>query len=157
MDAIRVRVARTRFESVVREAPGATMLRERLNSPATAARVLQLLTDGSPVEQFWVLMLDAKHRLLGCELVSQGTLTTSLVHPREVFGPAIRLPCAAIIVGHNHPSGDPEPSMEDVSVTKRLHAAGILLGIPLLDHVIVANDGERATSVSLQSRNPLGG
>ncbi|MCA9573523.1 MAG: JAB domain-containing protein, partial [Myxococcales bacterium] len=70
-------------------------------------------------------------------LVSVGTLTTSLVHPREVFGPALSDAAAALIVVHNHPSGDPSPSQEDVEITKRLIEVGRLLGVPLLDHVVV--------------------
>ena len=73
--------------------------------------------------------------------VSIGTATMSLVHPREVFRPAIRCSASAVIVVHNHPSGDPEPSSEDLAVTRRLDAAGSLLGIALLDHVVVAERG----------------
>ena len=88
-------------------------------------------------ECFLSLILDARHRLRRVCEVSAGTLTSSLVHPREVFAASIRDGAAAVIVVHNHPSGDPEPSVEDVAVTKRLFEAGELLGIPLLDHVIV--------------------
>lgn len=88
-------------------------------------------------ERFAVLLLDGKHRLQRIELVSEGTLTSSLVHPREVFCAAVREAAAAIICVHNHPSGDPEPSREDLDVTRRLIRAGRLLGIPLVDHVVV--------------------
>ena len=71
--------------------------------------------------------------------MSEGTLSTSLVHPREVFGPALRGGAAAVIVAHNHPSGDPRPSAEDVSVTRRLQETGRLVGIPLLDHVVIGD------------------
>jgi len=90
-------------------------------------------------ERFLVLLLDGKHRLKRKETVSEGTLTTSLVHPREVFRPAVRESAAAVVVVHNHPSGDPEPSLEDLEVTRRLIDAGRLLGVPLLDHVIVGD------------------
>ena len=73
--------------------------------------------------------------------VSRGSLNQSLVHPREVFAPAIRESAAAILVVHNHPSGDPTPSREDREVTTRLVEAGDLLGVPLLDHVVVADEG----------------
>ena len=73
--------------------------------------------------------------------VSTGTLTNTLVHPREVFEPAIRCSAAHIIIAHNHPSGDPAPSAEDHRLTRSLHEAGALLGIPVADHVIVARDG----------------
>jgi DNA repair protein RadC len=92
-------------------------------------------------ETFHVLMLDGRHRLLSTAEVSVGTLTASLVHPREVFREAVRCAAAAILLVHNHPSGDPTPSAEDRSVTRRLQAAGELMGIRVLDHVIVAEEG----------------
>jgi DNA repair protein RadC len=88
-----------------------------------------------------VLLLDGRHRLITTEEVSVGTLTASLVHPREVFRDAIRNAAAALVLVHNHPSGDPSPSAEDRSVTERLRSAGLLLGIRVLDHVIVADSG----------------
>ena len=105
--------------------------------PSTAARRLLLETCGLEVETFWVLLLDGRHRLTMLRRVSMGTLTASLVHPREVFREAIRSGAAALAVGHNHPSGDAEPSVEDWAVTQRLHEAGTLLGIPLVDHLVV--------------------
>lgn len=92
-------------------------------------------------ESFHVLLLDGRHRLLAFENVSVGTLTASLVHPREVFREAIRCAAAAMLLVHNHPSGDPSPSAEDRDVTRRLRSAGELLGIRVLDHVIVAERG----------------
>ena len=92
-------------------------------------------------ERFVVVLLDGRHRVLGEAVVSQGTLTASLVHPREVFRPALRASAAAVILVHNHPSGDPTPSAEDRSVTGRLARAGELLGIRVLDHVVVAERG----------------
>jgi len=92
-------------------------------------------------ESFQVLLLDGRHRLIAIEEVSLGTLTASLVHPREVFREAIRHAAAAIVLVHNHPSGDPTPSLEDRSVTGRLSSAGRLLGIQVLDHVIVSEGG----------------
>lgn len=94
-----------------------------------------------PQERFGVVLLDGRHRVIGEEMVSQGTLTASLVHPREVFRPALRACAAALILVHNHPSGDPSPSAEDRAVTRRLARAGELLGIRVLDHVIVAERG----------------
>ncbi len=91
------------------------------------------------VERFLTLLLDGKHRVLREELVSQGTLTSSPVHPREVFGPAVRHGAAAVVLVHNHPSGDPAPSADDLAVTRRLVDAGDLLGIRVLDHVIVGD------------------
>ncbi len=88
-------------------------------------------------ECFYVLYLDTKGRLLHEQEVSRGTLSSSLVHPREVFAPALLRRAAAIVVAHNHPSGDPEPSADDRTTTRRLQRAGRLLGIELLDHVVV--------------------
>ncbi len=90
-------------------------------------------------EMFLVVLLDARHRVLGEEIVSEGSLTTSIVHPREVFLPAVRESAGAMVLVHNHPSGDPRPSDEDVAVTRRLVHAAELLGIRVLDHVIVGD------------------
>jgi DNA repair protein RadC len=95
-------------------------------------------------EMFLVVMLDARHRVLGEEIVSEGSLTSSIVHPREVFLPAVRESAGALVLVHNHPSGDPRPSDEDVAVTRRLVHAAELLGIRVLDHVIVG-DGAYAS------------
>lgn len=92
-------------------------------------------------EQFLVILLDARHRVLRSELISQGTLTASLVHPREVFRPALRDAAAALVLVHNHPSGDPTPSAEDREVTARLASAGEILGVRVLDHIVVAERG----------------
>lgn len=92
-------------------------------------------------EHFLVILLDARHRVLRSEMVSQGTLTASLVHPREVFRPALRDAAAALVLVHNHPSGDPTPSAEDREVTARLASAGEILGVRVLDHIVVAERG----------------
>ena len=99
-------------------------------------------------ESFWVLLLDQKHRLRKSERISEGTLSMTPVHPREAFSPAIRESSAAVIFVHNHPSGDPEPSPDDWSLTARLVECGRLLGIRVLDHVVV---GDHAF-VSLRDR-----
>ena len=91
-------------------------------------------------EQFIIVLLDNKHRYLAEEDVSKGILNKSLVHPREVFASAIEHRAAAMICIHNHPSGDPEPSQEDLRITERLVEVGKLVGIPVLDHVIVGNE-----------------
>ena len=90
-------------------------------------------------ERFYTVCLDQKHRFIGDEMVSVGTLTEAIVHPREVFAPAIRLRAAAVAVLHNHPSGDPGPSKADRQLTDRLKEAADLIGIRLLDHVIVGD------------------
>lgn len=96
---------------------------------------------GAEKENFVALYLDARDRLIYKEVVSVGTATASLVHPREVFAPAVERRAVGIIVAHNHPSGDMEPSSEDRQATRRLAQAGRLLGIPLIDHVIVSKTG----------------
>jgi DNA repair protein RadC len=92
-------------------------------------------------EHFIALFLDTKNRIIGEEVVSVGTLNSSIIHPREVFSPAIKASANAIVLVHNHPSGDCKPSKEDEEVTKMLNEAGKILGIKVLDHVIVGKDG----------------
>ncbi|GAB4363456.1 MAG: hypothetical protein Kow00128_04210 [Deltaproteobacteria bacterium] len=92
-----------------------------------------------PVETFLVLLLDAKHRPVRGVRVSTGILNGSLVHPREIFAPAVAARAAAVILVHNHPSGDPSPSREDRAITARIRNAGEILGIPVLDHVIIGS------------------
>ena len=91
-------------------------------------------------EHFYVMHLDIKNRIKLVELVSLGIVNASLVHPRETFRRAVMQGSASIIVAHNHPSGDVEPSDEDTKTTKQLFEAGNILGITLIDHVIFAND-----------------
>lgn len=90
-------------------------------------------------ECFWCLLLDGKNRILRIVRISEGSLTRSLVHPREVFRPAIREAAAALIFVHNHPSGEPEPSQEDLQMTRRLIETGRVVGIRILDHVIIGS------------------
>jgi DNA repair protein RadC len=92
-----------------------------------------------PVEQFGVILLDTKHRLLRIRLLSVGTLDASIVHPRDVFREATLGGAASVVVFHNHPSGDPAPSGDDVALTKRLIKAGEIMGIGVLDHVVIAD------------------
>ena len=92
-------------------------------------------------EHFLILCLNARRQLIHLETVSIGTLSASLVHPREIYSPAISHSAAAVVAVHNHPSGDSSPSAEDRDVTRRLQRAGELLGIPLADHVIISSSG----------------
>jgi DNA repair protein RadC len=115
--------------------------RPLLRDPADVYRLLHPRLRQAPEERFLALLLDGRHRILREVLVSKGTLTASLVHPREVFRSAIRAGAAGLILAHNHPSGDPSPSPEDREVTARLARAGELLGVPVLDHVVVAERG----------------
>lgn len=112
---------------------------EPLNSPQEVARYLLPRLSFLSQEHFLTLHLNTKNRLLGMETITIGTLDSSLVHPREVFKGAIRQSSAALILAHNHPSGDPQPSKEDLHLTRRLKESGELLGIPILDHVIIGN------------------
>jgi len=91
-------------------------------------------------EHFVVLYLNAKNQLVHKETISMGTLNANLVHPREVFEPALKHSAAQIIAAHNHPSGDPKPSEDDMELTKRLTEAGKMMGIELMDHVIVSKN-----------------
>lgn len=100
-------------------------------------------------EGFIGIYLDIRNHPIGWQLISVGTLSESLVHPREVFKPALLSNAAHIIVCHNHPSGDPSPSENDLTLTTRLCQAGKLLGIPVLDHLVI---GDRGKFVSLQER-----
>ena len=106
----------------------------------TAASILRPHFAGLDREHFLVVGLDAKHRVIGLNLVSVGSLSLAIVHPREVFKPLILMNASAWICAHNHPSGDVTPSSEDRVLTKRLREAGELLGITLLDHLILANE-----------------
>lgn len=90
-------------------------------------------------EQFVAVLLNSKNRVIATEVISEGTLTGSVVHAREVFTPALLHHAAAVIVAHNHPSGDPQPSREDREVTAMLVESGKVLGIPLLDHLIIGD------------------
>ena len=113
--------------------------RPQLRTPRSVAEYLLPQFGSRPVEQFGVLSLDTKHRVVRASVLSVGTLDSSLVHPRDVFREAAAAGAAALVLFHNHPSGDPEPSEDDVRLTERLVAAGILMGIEVLDHVILAD------------------
>ncbi|MDY0004461.1 MAG: DNA repair protein RadC [Polyangia bacterium] len=93
---------------------------------------------GLAQETFWALSLNVRHRLRKIHQVAAGSLASVMVHPREVFGPLLRQGAAATILVHNHPSGDPEPSRDDLTLTRRLVQIGELTGIPVLDHLVIA-------------------
>jgi len=135
--------------ALVRE-PGVKLAeRPQIRIAADAAPLLAQYIGEADREVFAVALLTIRHRILGLHTVSVGCLTSSLVHPREVFKPAILAGSAALLLAHNHPSGDPEPSAEDIALTRRLTAAGQLLGIEILDHLIL---GEGGRFVSLRER-----
>ncbi|MEM7211073.1 MAG: JAB domain-containing protein [Pseudomonadota bacterium] len=113
---------------------------ESIRSPHTAAALMRRIVQDDAREHFVAIYLDGRHHPVAHQVVSIGTATASLVHPREVFQPAVLVGATAIIVGHNHPSGDPSPSQEDREVTRRLSRAGEVLGIRLVDHVVWTRD-----------------
>jgi DNA repair protein RadC len=113
--------------------------RPRLNSPRQLASYLLPQHGSRPVEQFGIVLLDTKHRLLQIRLVSTGSLDSTMAHPREVFREAIAGRAAAIVLFHNHPSGDPRPSEDDLALTAQLVDAGQVVGINVLDHLILAD------------------
>ena len=92
------------------------------------------------MEQVWTLFLDAKHKIIGCEQTSKGGLSGATLSSRDLIKSAILMNASAIIIAHNHPSGDPKPSPEDISTTKKIIAACDLMDIPLLDHIIVGDN-----------------
>lgn len=124
--------------TIVRDG-GVSMEARSIADGATSARVLRPLIAEQDREYFVALFVDARQRLIGLEVVAVGTLSASLVHPREVFKGAMLAGAAAVIVGHNHPSGDCHPSEEDREVTRRLRRASEILGVPVMDHVIVSS------------------
>lgn len=124
-----------------RRAAGARDTRPVLDSPERVVHQVPSEVREGRKERFVAFYLNARSQLLYSEVVSVGTLSASLVHPREVFAPALEHAAAAIVVAHNHPSGDTTPSAEDKDATRRLCRAGELMGIPVLDHLIVAESG----------------
>lgn len=126
---------------IARRVANAAEPTESIQRPETVAKLLKPLIADADHELFLALPLDRKNRLKGRPVqVSHGTLDTSLVHPREVFRECVRVSAASVIVAHNHPSGDPTPSAEDVRITKQLVASGQVLGIPVLDHVVLGSE-----------------
>lgn len=124
-----------------------------VTSPDDVAAILREDARLLQNEVFWVLMLDARKRLIGTpRRVSEGILDASLVHSREVFRTAVSSSSQAVILAHNHPSGDPTPSAEDIKITRRMVEAGRVLEIPVLDHVILGRrrDGEAGDFISVR-------
>jgi len=120
-----------------------------VKSPADVAALVRSQLKGKKKEHFLVLCLDTRNRIINCRPVSIGSLDTSIVHPREVFKEAVSSSAASVIFVHNHPSGDPEPSGEDIELTKRLAKAGEIIGIDVLDHIIVCD----RSYLSLKAKN----
>lgn len=133
--------------------------RPAVRDPEAAYRLLRPLMDaatsGDSQEAFFVLLLDTRNKVIGSPVeCTRGLLDTSLVHPREVFREAVRQSAASVILAHNHPSGDPTPSKEDIAVTRRLVEAGKILGIRVVDHVILGRPSAATPGfVSLSEQN----
>lgn len=113
----------------------------KLDSPKAVAAAVRKLIGDDPREHFMVIHVDTRLQIIDVEVISIGSVSASLVHPREVFRAAISRSATGIILAHNHPSGDPSPSKEDHVLTKRLREAGKILGIQVLDHIIVTSKG----------------
>ena len=128
------------FELAKRLADSRIEFKGVINSPQDAAEMVLRELSLEQKEHFMIIMLNTKHRVIAKKVISIGHLNASLVHPREMFKEAIRRSSAAVILVHNHPSGDLTPSEDDISTTRRLVEAGQLLGIQVLDHIIVGDN-----------------
>ena len=117
--------------------------RPTVSSPRDAVLLLGGLRAAAR-EEVWVLLLDARHRPISCETVAVGSINSSRLAPRDVLAPALRAGSSGLVVAHNHPSGDPSPSRADRLVTEALRSAAVLVGIPMLDHIIVAARGHHS-------------
>jgi DNA repair protein RadC len=115
--------------------------RRRIQGPEDVVALMAPHLRKLPQEEFHVLLLNTRHDILGSRMVSRGILDASLVHPREVFAPALEARAASVVLVHNHPSGDPTPSPEDRRVTETLTEAGGILGIRVLDHLVIGDPG----------------
>ena len=138
---------------LVKERVGSYELPREIRSPGEAYNAVRVTTNvqAEAQEVFGILILNTKNRIVAVHEISRGTLNSSMAHPREVFKPAILHNAASIICFHNHPSGDPEPSREDVELTKRLVEAGKIMGIEVFDHIVVGDEGY----VSLKERGVM--
>jgi DNA repair protein RadC len=114
--------------------PGA---RVQLRSPRDAAAFLLPIYGARAVEQFGIVLLDSRHRVLRTAIIASGTLNSTIVQPRDVYREAVLGAAASVVAFHNHPSGDPTPSADDVELTRRLRAAGMLMGVELVDHIVL--------------------
>jgi len=127
--------------ALVRESTLSQLQRPQIRTAADAAAIFSAYLANADREHLVVMLLNSQNRIIGINTVSVGHLSSSMAHPREILKPAILANAAAFVLGHNHPSGEVTPSAADVEITKRVFAAGDLLGIRLLDHVIIAEDG----------------
>ena len=123
---------------------GAAEKTKKIETPEDAARYAAPFLGYEEKEHLAVILLDSRNRVIAMPTISVGDLTSSIAHPREIFREAIRHSAAKLVLVHNHPSGDPTPSGNDVTMTKRLIKAGEIMGIPVMDHVVIAGDSYRS-------------
>jgi DNA repair protein RadC len=136
-----LRTIEWKFREVAQDYPdGPAREKVYIRAPEDIIKHFRFLFESQVRERFVVVWLNSANRVTGYEVVSEGTLNASLVHPREIFRGAIVATCASIVVAHNHPSGNPEPSAEDITITRQVVEAGKIVGIPVHDHVIFADD-----------------
>ncbi len=136
--------------ALVRETSQSSLI-NRINTPRNVFEIASSYLEGADREHFVVIMLDTKNQVIGINTVAIGVLSSCPIHPREVFKPAILANAAGIILLHNHPSGDPNPSQDDMLLTNRLKEAGEVLGIQVVDHVILGY----ANYASLKERGQI--
>ncbi|HOE16902.1 MAG TPA: DNA repair protein RadC [Syntrophorhabdaceae bacterium] len=122
-----------------------------IRDPQGVVRAVRGTIKDKAKEHFKLILLNTRNKIIGLSTVSIGTLNASLVHPREVFKDAIRHSASSVVVAHNHPSGNPEPSEEDIKITRRLVESGKILGIEVLDHIIIGKD----SFISLKAKGLL--
>lgn len=137
----RATLVRAAFELARQSIGERPRLGKRLSNASDVCTHMRARLAGSPVEEFWVLALDVRHRVVLDTMVARGSLTGVEVHPRDVFRVLIKVGAAAVIFCHNHPSGDPSPSAQDIDLTDRLRKVGDMCGIAVLDHVVVGATG----------------
>jgi DNA repair protein RadC len=118
----------------------------QVRDTAETVAIVRRFLEGVDREHFVVVLLNGKNRIIGINTVSVGSLTSSLAHPREIFKPAIIGNAAAIVLAHNHPSGEPTPSAEDIELTKRIREVGEIMGIRVLDHIVIGDGTGRWVS-----------
>jgi DNA repair protein RadC len=136
--AYRLKTFRIQFVAEPAESPVGSPCRSSTDVDSVARSIFQTLD--ADKEHFVLLAMNNKNRVNGFKVISTGSLTASLVHPREVWRAALHLCAAAVIFVHNHPSGEPAPSQEDIEITRRLKETADVLGIRVLDHVVLGND-----------------
>ena len=135
----RAPLLRVQQVQLVREG-SSPFVRRKLSSSSDVYLAFRDLCIAADRESFWTVLLDTKHRIVGIEEAAKGSLTCTVVHPREIYKSVLLTNAAAVIFVHNHPSGDPTPSREDHEITRRLRDVGELLGVRVLDHIVVGHE-----------------